>query len=367
MVAGLCFLMAAGAGLGFVAGRYSIIRTFNTSIEGFARAFTLGSLLTGSEKQAISRAYLDGEGILERLNDISWSIPNVPAPFVGSIPAPGVYKGARINVMGFRADGEPALPKPEGTVRIFLTGGSTAYGTGAPDQERTIAGYLAAILKRDQAPRTGMNYEVFTMANPAWASTHERIIIENRLSELDPDLVISFSGTNDVHWGILGKDVFWFRTYADEFFRNLIREIYSLTDRDLPDIIPPVTKEDIPPPLVAQRLVKNVRLSAFALAQADVDYVFVLQPTLATTGKRLSGREQRNLRHRDYFQACYSRMDKELRLLQAENFTYLNLAGVFDQMSGQEDIFLDSYHFGDKGNELIARQIYLQLKEEHLL
>lgn len=348
--------------MGFVAGRYSIIRTFETRIEEFARGFTLGPLLTTTEKKTIGRVYLDGDGIRAKLDDISWSVPNVSAPFVGSIPAPGVYRGARINSLQFRADGELPMPKPARTFRIFLTGGSTAFGSGAPDQERTIGGYLAELLEREQTARTGMNYEVFTMANPAWASTHERIMIENRLSELDPDLVISFSGNNDVHWGILGKDVFWFRTYADEFFQGLIRRVYALTDREMPEIIPLVTPEDIPPPLVARKLLKNVKLSTFALAQADADYVFVLQPTLATTGKRLTGRERKYLRYRDYFQECYSRMDMELQSLHSQNFTYINLVGVFDQMDDQEDIFLDSYHFGDKGNEIVARQLYSHLK-----
>ena len=366
IVAGICCLMAAGAGLGFVAGRYSVIRPFDAKIEGFARAFTLGPLLTKAEKKGIGRVYRDGDGIRDKLDDISWSVPNVTAPFVGSIPAPGVYRGARINALQFRADQELPIPKPDRTFRIFLTGGSTAYGSGAPDQARTIGGYLAELLKDDLAPRTGMNYEVFTMANPAWASTHERIMIENRLSELAPDLVISFSGTNDVHWGILGKDVFWFRTYADAFFQNLIKGIYNLTDREIPEIIPSVTPEDIPPPEVARKLVKNVKLSTSALAQTDVDYVFVLQPTLATTGKRLTGRERKYLRYRDYFRDCYGRIDSALRDMHADNFTYINLAGVFDRMGEQEDIFLDSYHFGDKGNEMVARQIYSQLKEKNL-
>ena len=363
IVAGFSCLLALVAGAGFLAGRYSIIRTFETRIQGFARAFTLGPLLDKKEKTAISRVYLDGEGIIDRLDDISWSVPNVPAPFVGSVPAPGIYRGARINALQFRSTREVVMPKPASTFRIFLTGGSTAYGSGAPDQERTIAGYLSAILARELTPRTGINYEVFPMANPAWASTHERIMIENRLSELDPDLVISFSGTNDVHWGILGRNVFWFRTYADEFFQNLVKRVYRLTGRDMPEIVSPATGEDIPPPLVAQRLVKNVRLSAFTLAQEQVNYVFVLQPTLATTGKRLSGRERKYLRHREYFQECYKQIHGTLNTLQSVNFTYLNLAGMFDRMGDQEDIFLDSYHFGDRGNEMVAEQIYRGISE----
>lgn len=358
----LSCLMAFVAGLGFVAGRYSVIRSFDSKIQGFARAFTLGSLLNREEKKAISRVYSNGDGVADQLNDISWSVPNVPAPFVGSVPAPGIYRGARINSMQFRAEKELPIPKAVGTFRIFLTGGSTAYGSGAPDQNRTIGGYLSDFLARELSPQTGMNYEVFTLANPAWASTHERIMIENRLSELEPDLVISLSGTNDVHWGILGKDVFWFRTYAEEFFQGLIRKIYRLSDHQIPEIIPASTPEDIPPPVVAQRLAKNVKLSSYSLLLKDADYIFVLQPTLATTRKGLTERELRYLKHRDYFQECYSRIDSALTNIHEKNFTYINLSGIFDQMGKDEDIFLDSYHFGDKGNEIIARQMFDRLK-----
>ena len=69
------------------------------------------------------------------------------------------------------------------------------------------------------------NYEVFTMATPAWASTHERIMIENRLSDLEPDLVVSLSGNNDVHWGAKNRNVLWFRAYHDEFYFDLLDDI----------------------------------------------------------------------------------------------------------------------------------------------
>ena len=98
-----------------------------------------------------------------------------------------------------------STPKPDNTFRICITGGSTAFGSGAPSQDRTIAGYLGRILSQELTPVTKLNYEVVNAANPAWASTHERILIENKISELDPDMIISFSGNNDVHWGNLDR------------------------------------------------------------------------------------------------------------------------------------------------------------------
>jgi len=104
------------------------------------------------------------------------------------------------------------MPKPPTTYGIFFTGGSVAYGSGAPSQDKTIGQYLENLLNLEITPVSHLRYEVFTLASPAWTSTHERIVIENRLSELDPDMVISFSGSNDVHCAGAGRDVFWFRT-----------------------------------------------------------------------------------------------------------------------------------------------------------
>ena len=38
------------------------------------------------------------------------------------------------------------------------------------------------------------------------------------------------------------------------------------------------------------------------------------------------------------------------------------MTDIFDNLNDKEDIFLDSYHFGDKGNKIIAEKIYLHIK-----
>jgi hypothetical protein len=360
---GITIILIVLVGLGFATGRYTTINKFEALIDGYDKASFLGRILKDKNKLEVTRAYHNSDSILDQLNDISWAVPNMPTPFVGNAPTPGQHGVAYINSMQFRAKKEIEIPKPINTFRIFLTGGSTAYGSGAPSQDRTIAGYLSTMLSRNLTPSTKLNYEVFTMANPAWATTHERIIIENRLSELDPDLIISFSGNNDVHWGELGRNVFWFRSYADEYFLNLIKAAYSLLGKQqIPEIIQ-IKPSEISPYLVAERLIKNVKLSSFVLSQKQVDYVFVLQPTLAVTGKSLTKREQKCLKNQEYFQKCYTQIDNRLRDMNANNFRYVNLTGVFDNMNNQEDIFIDSYHFGDKGNEIIAENIYLQIKD----
>ena len=350
---------------GFIAGRYSTGKAFDNRIRETAEAFTLGGLLDEEEKQELVSVYHDKERALEEIDSFSWAVPNTPTPFVGTAPVPGQHGNAFINMQQFRYEKDIDLPKPDNTFRIFITGGSTAYGSGAPSQDRTIAGYLGRILSQELTPVTKLNYEVVTAANPAWASTHERILIENKLSELDPDMIISFSGNNDVHWGERGRNILWFRSYADEYFLNLIKQAYEYASQ--PDIseVTRIEADDISPSLVSSRLLKNVQLSSFVLSQEGVDYVFVLQPTLAVSGKLLTEREQAKVKHKsvEYFKKCYAEIDKVLGGFDAENYHYINMANVFDAHGDQEEIFMDSYHFGDRGNEIIAVNIFSHIKD----
>jgi len=222
-------------------------------------------------------------------------------------------------------------------------------------------------------PVTKHRYEVFTMANPSWASTHERIIIENRLLDLQPDLVISFSGNNDVFWGMNGRNVMWFRTQQEEFNWRVLDWAYGvLRFKPMTDVVALDTQPVIRS-LVADRLVENVQLSAFALGLKKIRYVFCLQPTLAVTKKPLD-EEERNIllglktidkavTGASYFAQCYADIDARLAGMKAGNFTYLNLTDVFDTLPGDDRIFLDAYHFGDKGNALIARKLFDRVRE----
>ena len=359
-------VILGAAGLGFLLGRQTLIIPFSKEIGTLAKAYTLGNLLKADEKTDLAGVYHGGELSIAKIDEFSWAIPNVPTPFIGNGPMPGESGNSFINAMQFRMRTELAIPQPARTYRIILTGGSTAFGAGAPAQDRTIGGYLEKMLAETQASGSELHYEVVTAANPAWASTHERILIENRLSELQPDLVISFSGNNDVHWGQAGNDVLWFRTYADEHYFRLIKQAYQLAGRGELTDVTVTSPNPVPPEIVSNRLRKNITLGWFALEQKGIPYLFVLQPTLAVARKKLTGREQavldsrieQHADHVDYFQACYAQIETALQKFSGEGYRFVNMAGIFDDLRADDDLFIDSYHFGDKGNEIIAQHIY---------
>ncbi len=351
-------LLSAGLiALGALAGAWIKERSFQRHFREVWKAETLGRILKEEEKEQLAQAYADPAEALRGLDGYAWSIANVPTPFVGAGPRPGLNHNAVINSRQFRAADEVELPKPVGEWRIFLTGGSTAFGVGAPDQRRTIGGYLQQLL--NEGSGGGRRYRVFTLANASWASTHERIAIENLLSELQPDLVISLSGVNDVHWAQLGRNIFWFRTYQEELFWRLTDTVYRAFDQEgLVDV-----EERQPQPVdvqvVARRLEKNVRLASEAISMSGAEYLYALQPALYLTGKPLSPRESQRLQKEKltYFRECYGEIRSRLAALQHAGTIFLDLTEVFDGLDASQEIFLDSYHFGDRGNRIVAQRL----------
>ena len=83
-------------------------------------------------------------------------------------------------------------PKPEGTYRIFVLGGSAAMGT--PDAAFGLSRHLEAILG-DRYP--GTTFEVLNAAMTAINSHVVRIIASDCLA-LDPDLLVIYLGNNEV-------------------------------------------------------------------------------------------------------------------------------------------------------------------------
>lgn len=350
VVSGICVTA------GFVVGRYSAQHNFKSILDERWESATLARVARMGQEETLAPAYLRPSEFRERVSDISWNVPMVAAPFVGSVPQPGRNNSAYVNTMQFRNQREIAIPKPPREYRVFMTGGSTAFGVGALSQQTTIGGVLEEYLNGRFSPLTGMEYRVFVGANPAWASTHERILIENRISELEPDLVISFSGTNDVHWGRRGRNVLWFRTYEEELFWILLNGARKLTGYDaMPDIVK-VSEDPTPPNLVARRLAKNVELAALALRGTETPYVFVLQPNWYITHGTQAGSGE-DPESTAYFNGCYTEIRKAVGSVKAENFVFSDLSGLFDPSQDRSLIYLDAYHFGDRGNQIVAKAL----------
>jgi lysophospholipase L1-like esterase len=305
----------------------------------------------------------DRQALVQRLRDVAWQPPYRPAPFVGHIAGPVFGDDLRINVLGFRDERQSYLTKPEQTVRVFITGGSTAWGSGATSQKNTISYLLEQDLNQRVGRVTGYRYEVINTALPAWATTQERLLIEQRLVDMHPDLIIMFSGNNDVHWALEGRDIRWFYSYTDQNYITLLNEIYKSAGHpewtsEFPFSSRPVECSD-----VARLSARNVEDAAFALRRVKARLVFALQPNLVSTAKGLTERELaiRNRQNKSYWDSCYQALRTELGQLAAPNYRLLDLSKSFGTLDESTELFIDQYHFVDEGNRMIAQALADQI------
>lgn len=199
--------------------------------------------------------------------------------------------------------------------------------------------------------------EVFAAACSGYASVNERLVIENRIVYWQPDVVIQLTGHNDAHWAILGRDPMHFRGYQDDYFFTLANSLLALNyDRSWP-AIPAAGGKAFAIEETVARLLDNLALANFALRNSGARHFVVLQPTLSTTKKRLTPREDhwRTKESPQELAAYLHAFDRALVSQPDRPYRYRNLDDVFEAV--EEDVFLDSCHFGDRGNDLIAREL----------
>lgn len=320
------------------------------------RDYCLGDHLTRDELDRLATVYLNPGEMRHTIENVVFDPFKSYAPFVGDVPSPFVPHPSSVD----------ELP----CYRIIITGGSTAYGSGAPSEETTIGGYLQHMLN-DDPPHQAVHYEVLTCASTAWSTTHERIATVNLLSQWQPDLIISLSGANDVYHGSLGRNVNWFRTPAEENFFHLLRlTLKKTTGRTMEDVVAN-QKSPVEPELVAQRLMTNIHVIQHVLSGDEIEYLFALQPTLFTTAKQLAPREKAHIGFQTahttgYFTRCYDLFRSEIGAEEGPFFHFLDLTSVFDE-SSSEPVFIDSFHFGDKGNKIIASALCRYIREHYSL
>lgn len=119
-----------------------------------------------------------------------------PHPYLTYYPRPGYQKGLTFhNALGYRNDEFP-LEKPEGVYRIVVLGGSSTYDVRIADNAQTFTAQLEKLMREKYGYQ---RVEVINAGVPGYNSWEILVNLEFRVLDLDPDLVIIYEGTNDVH------------------------------------------------------------------------------------------------------------------------------------------------------------------------
>ena len=140
------------------------------------------------------------------------------------------------NNAGFRDPRDIPLEKPDDEYRVFLTGGSTAFGLGsigqaaqitnwyALEHRETISHYLEKILNVT-APIEGKTIRVYNTAVWGYAYQHHIGRYMAKLRRYKPDLVVALDGANEIPMVCKIRDDWQY--FREAQFNGVLRQIFS--------------------------------------------------------------------------------------------------------------------------------------------
>lgn len=276
------------------------------------------------------------------------------------------YETVNIDMYGFRHTGQIELPKPEGTYRIFVLGGSTVFGSGVTD-EQTLPAYLESLFDLEY------EVEVINAGINGATSFGEKYVALN-LQMLEPDLVVIYDGNNDARsrldnpginheahigmvTGIAWHDpppqnplqVAWHATKTRELAKEVMREIQYRTG-----ILEQRPIDSTPPDIKAA--VWRERIESICDYGVRVGYqtAVFLQPIAQTDDvySAMAAHERNNALVSEALGAYAAQLDR----LDSCAITH-DLRGSLD---GQA-VFTDHVHLNGPGNQIIAGHIHAHI------
>jgi lysophospholipase L1-like esterase len=314
-------------------------------------------------------------------------------------------RGIRHNAVGFRRDGEVALAKPPNTLRIFLMGGSTAYGLGGvwPHIQRDFAVIKndqtidAALERRLRGAFPGKTVEVINAAITSTWTHHSLIYLYQSILKYDPDLILFLDGYNDFFITNSWHDQFASYAYARNaqvimgdptlssfvtmngwwFFREFaLAHVLGRVAREAKVLLTPRGDRS---PIDTRREFEKLqtvfranagktheRIAAL-LRHENVQAVFMLQPMLILERDRAEATpiEQRMfafnvesyLPNYEGFMRLAAPwiVGEEAAMARRMGASFLDLTGVFKGVKGQ--MYTDYCHLTPLGNEVVAAAI----------
>lgn len=150
-----------------------------------------------------------------------------------------VIKGNRYeyaNNAGFREPRDIPMAKPKDEFRVFLTGGSAAFGMGAIGEAASAMDYygleyretishMMEMILNSTAPMPGKTIRVYNTAVWGYAYQHVLMRYVTKLRDYNPDLVISLDGANEIP--IVSKLTEDWNYFKEGQFHNILHEMFS--------------------------------------------------------------------------------------------------------------------------------------------
>ena len=300
------------------------------------------------------------------------------------------------NNLGFRGD-DLITPKPDNEYRVFLVGGSTTEGFYLDDRQ-SLEALLQQALNDNLAG--DIVVKVYNSGRSGHASDDHNSLIIHRLAHLEPDMIIYFSGINDLFKGMSGYDYLhhedspplqdpWPKLGLTEW--QIPRRIYFLlkninpTDQQLLETITlrsnyaervllqqsaPVTGQE--PEMNLEAYTIHLQ-TAVGIAQAHrIQLIFMTQQTTWNSQVDPEAVNWHHMRYRNNVTYSEEALD---RALEAYNNIMRQLAVEYDiplldlteTMPKSLEYFYDDVHFNVKGAQAATEALTRLILEQALI
>ena len=262
------------------------------------------------------------------------------------------FPNLNINDYGFRGL-EIVKGKKENTVRIFVVGGSTTFSDRAFSDQQTIPGYLQEYFDRLQLNK---KIEVINAGISNIGSTDELHLVQKKIIQFDPDLIIIYDGSNDLNhpypWikpknaknSIFKTHFHFYRTpyVIERIFNPILPYTYDKSDWHNKAL------------LWKQNMINICELGK----NQNFETLIVLQPILGSGNKSLSEQEIKNLEFYDQSKAIigYQKFANELNDLNNYCTATSDLRGLFD--NANRTVYFDRVHIDSEDNKIVAKKIF---------
>ena len=292
-----------------------------------------------------------------------------------------------INNFGMRGP-DITQNKPSDTIRIFVVGGSTTYGSGSSSDGTTIPGYLQEFFDNTE---TSKKFQVINAGIEGSTSIEDFYRIKNVIIHLEPDIVILYQGNNDAHikWHnyivpeeefrktpLAKKILFFFQAYLPEY-KTPINAFYLIDRITAEDPIGQgyYTPDDpyFNPEHMNERTTiwHNRMQDACNFGNENGFKTFVIiQPSLGTGNKSLTEYEESYLKSlggddgSGYGAENYNTFANGLIGLDNYCDSTHDLRYLFDDI--EKLTFYDNVHLSDFGNKIVAKKMFEIINDELL-
>lgn len=328
----------------------------------------------------------------------------------------------KINEQGFRADQPVSLDKPKDEVRIFLLGGSAAFGQLSSNNQSTIAAQLETRLNQQVAAQKSApnkfrpdtlpyfadelekalklppriretRYRVINAAVPGYASGNELAQLAFEVLPYKPDAIVLMNGYSDLllpsaNEGVDVPEIESLMASAprhlmaswgnqlDNFFHQfyLVKSVQYWVFRPQTAL-----KQWIPPTeaLVQDRLTtdtkeldqrttryrQNLQQVSRLVSASKIPLVIALQPEVSSRAAKPAGREKEILdqlgaRYPEQIKTGYTKLQSAIEQVKRETPNTATLNLTDTVNASQGEAFQDAIHLTDSANRAIANRLY---------